>query len=125
MFQVLKLAKYNKNYGNIFRRIIWSVIYLFSKIKNPLKIINKINKLASTYFFDNSDFVGNMFCGQGKKERMHKKAFELSEHEFEGRKLKILTGYDEYLTNLYGDYMKYPPKEQQVLKHDCLAYKID
>ena len=41
---------------------------------------------------------------------------------FEGGTVKMLNTYDEYLTSLYGEYMKLPPIEKQVTHHDFLAY---
>lgn len=123
-FALLTLGKYNKKYGSFLRRLLWFFLDLFSKIYTPAKIMRKIEELSSTYSFDESKFVGNMYCGQGKKERIHRTSFELTEHTFEGRQYKIMVGYDEYLTNLYGNYMQLPPKEQQILKHDFVAYKI-
>lgn len=37
---------------------------------------------------------------------------------FEGREFMAVNGIDAYLRSEYGDYMKLPPKEQQVPKHD-------
>ena len=37
---------------------------------------------------------------------------------FEGREFMAVNGIDAYLSSEYGDYMKLPPKEQQVPKHD-------
>lgn len=37
--------------------------------------------------------------------------------EFEGKKFPIPILYDEYLTTLYGDYMKMPDKDKQQPKH--------
>lgn len=37
---------------------------------------------------------------------------------FEGREFMAVKGIDAYLRSEYGDYMKLPPKEQQVPKHD-------
>lgn len=34
--------------------------------------------------------------------------------EFEGRPLPIMEGWDAYLKQMYGDYMQFPPKEEQV-----------
>lgn len=42
--------------------------------------------------------------------------------EFEGRKYKIPAGYDEWLTKLYGEYMKLPPKKQQITHHHFEAF---
>lgn len=40
---------------------------------------------------------------------------------FEGHKMPCMSGYDEYLRMVFGDYMQLPPKEQQVPHHD-IAY---
>lgn len=42
--------------------------------------------------------------------------------QFEGRDFWAPVGWEQYLTNLYGDYMKLPPKEKQVSHHDFRAY---
>ncbi len=49
-------------------------------------------------------------CGYGIPARLMK---SLTLLEFEGRKFPAVKNYDEYLSMLYGDYMKLPPKEKQ------------
>lgn len=122
IYDCLKISLYNKNYGVFLRKILWNFIYAISKIVSPIYILRKLEGNADFCNFDKADFIGNATCGYGVKERFHRTSFELTEHDFEGRKYMILCGYDEYLTNLYGDYMKLPPKEQQVLRHNFLAY---
>lgn len=41
--------------------------------------------------------------------------------DFENTSLKIMAGYDPYLKQFYGDYMKLPPKEMQKPVHGNLA----
>ncbi len=41
--------------------------------------------------------------------------------QFEDFKAKLPIGVHEYLTHVYGDYMKLPPKEKQV-SHHCHYY---
>lgn len=41
---------------------------------------------------------------------------------FEGKQYPIPVGYDEWLTNFYGDYMKLPPVEKRVSHHKFIAY---
>ena len=41
---------------------------------------------------------------------------------FEGRKFKALSEYDNHLRQYYGDYMQLPPKEQQMTHHKYKAY---
>ena len=45
--------------------------------------------------------------------------------EFEGKMYKAPVGYDEWLTDFYGDYMQLPPKDKQVSHHLYEAYLID
>lgn len=37
--------------------------------------------------------------------------------EFEGRLVPLPSGYDEWLRNLYGDYMRFPPEEERHSTH--------
>lgn len=41
---------------------------------------------------------------------------------FEGAQFPAMSGWHEYLSNLYGDYMQLPPKEKQVPHHDFRAW---
>lgn len=42
--------------------------------------------------------------------------------EFEGKKYPAPVGYDEWLTQFYGDYMQLPPVEKRVFHHSFKAY---
>lgn len=41
---------------------------------------------------------------------------------FEGHTVKIMKGYDDYLTCIYGDYMQLPPEDKRVTHHCFSAY---
>ena len=43
--------------------------------------------------------------------------------EFEGKLYKAMSGYDEYLTNTFGNYMQLPPENQRV-HHHFKAYML-
>lgn len=45
--------------------------------------------------------------------------------QFEGFEMPIPTKVDEFLTDRYGDYMKLPPKELQVIHHDYVFADFD
>ena len=47
---------------------------------------------------------------------------EVIDATFEGHTIKIMKGYDDYLTTVYGDYMKLPPIEKRVTHHAFEAY---
>lgn len=53
---------------------------------------------------------------------LEKELFPLVEVEFEGKEYPAFKNYDSFLTSVYGDYMKLPPREQRV-NHSIL--KID
>lgn len=92
----------------------------------PLKIVGlKINKIVQKYNYDDCDYVGIAAWTDGIQDRFEKKllnGFILS--EFEDEKFKIPVGYNEYLTHVYGDYMKLPPVEKRVT-HSIKAKKIE
>ena len=45
--------------------------------------------------------------------------------EFEGKKYPAPVGYDEWLRNIYGDYMQLPPVEKRVGHHEFEAYQLE
>ena len=46
------------------------------------------------------------------------------EMPFEDTRFYAPAGWDELLTQLYGDYMKLPPKEKQIPEHSDMEIKI-
>lgn len=81
-------------------------------IKNNVAYIDRI---ARTYSVDETPFIGGVAMGYGPQEKMPKDEYLRSvDVEFEGMTVKAPGCWDYYLTSLYGDYMKLPPKQQQV-----------
>lgn len=94
---------------------------------SPQFWIKLINNWLKNTSYKKSDVAG-FFAGgyYGKKEVMRKKVFSKKVPvEFEGHKMWAPVGYDEYLRNLYGDYMQLPPVEKRQSHHDFEAYWID
>lgn len=58
----------------------------------------------------------------GKKRFLAADFDEVVDSMFEGRTFKIMKGYDDYLTNAYGDYMTPPPPEKRISTHETNAY---
>ena len=48
----------------------------------------------------------------------------MKETEFEDTKLFIPTGWEHYLTQVYGDYMKLPSEEKRIPEHSDMEIKI-
>lgn len=65
--------------------------------------------------YETAEYVGIISGMYGLKERWSKKdMLPQADFNFEGLQVPGFANYDIYLTNLYGDYMKLPPKEKQV-----------
>lgn len=67
-------------------------------------------QMLCRYDFDEAPFVGLLLEGCFDREIIHAEAVkETIDVEFEGEYFKAFSGYDEYLTASYGDYMTPPP----------------
>ena len=81
----------------------------------PIKrISNKIDKISKKFDYEKCEFVGGTMWGYGAQERLKKTDVEKKvKVEFEGMYLDTFSCWNEYLTNLYGDYMKLPPVDKR------------
>lgn len=87
----------------------------------------KIESIALSYTYDEVNYVGSIAWGlYGIKERVKKTIFELpyTDVSFEGHSFKAFGDWNEYLTRLYGDYMKLPPLDERV-NHDMVVYDTE
>lgn len=99
------------------------ILSRFFKAKTLLVSINKENRKVN---FDEAKYCGCVGGCYRVKEILPQNVFNTySDFWFEERLLKGLSQYDEYLSSLYGDYMKLPPKEKQVSHHTFEAFVID
>lgn len=86
----------------------------------------KIEKLMQKYPWDSSEYVGNFTSAYGKREMLHRSGFDTyTTLEFEGKEYMVFGGYEEYLTNIYRDYMELPPVRKRVGHHPNTAYWVD
>ena len=86
----------------------------------------KITTLAKTYDYDTSEYVGSFIDEVGDKRIYSKELYKgKCELDFEGIKFSVPSGYKTILEMFYGDYMKLPPKEKQVLTHGYDAYIVE
>lgn len=84
-------------------------------------ILNKIYAIRTKYSYEQCDDVDHM---DEIDTRIPKRCLEgnVTYHVFENRKFRIPNDYDTCLRKNYGDYMKLPPKEEQV-GHPQIAYR--
>ena len=89
------------------------------KITSLTRIHNQIEKEMTKFTVNESELIANYLGAWGSKEIMPKEIMGTPVlYQFEDTQLYGPQKIDEYLTHLYGDFMKLPPKEKQVFKHD-------
>lgn len=82
-----------------------------------------LKKIAMRHSVENSPYIGILVWGYGLREIIPRKAFDgMDWVEFEGRKLPAMSGWDLYLSTVYGDYMTPPPPEKRKSTHDFEAW---
>ncbi len=119
----VKKAKLGKG-----RSILKNIFILFSKmVLLPLtvkQILYNIDDLCRLGDYRQSSYVGYIpSLNKDDRDIIDKDIIsELVLAEFEGREYRIPVGYDQYLKQLYGDYMKYPPIEDRVSTHTFKAW---
>ena len=60
------------------------------------------------------------------RQRFPRKWFENPVYlDFEGHPMPCPADYDRWLTVSYGNYMEFPPEEEQVARHDIVFMDLD
>ena len=87
------------------------------------KLLNRVDSISKEYDFETAQYIGVPSAGYGSKEVFHKGIVEKALRvEFEEYRFNIPVGYDEYLTSIYGDYMKLPDENNRVTRHNFKAF---
>lgn len=121
------VAVYFMYLGSFWRKLSWRTLYLDLPL-NLVSILffwvnvghwtNKmIDRFAKKIPYEKAMLVGNLFGINMKKEAMAKEIFgKGTPATFEGIKVNVPEKYEQYLTNLYGDW-KNPPKIRKQKGH--------
>ena len=110
------------NSPNKIKNIIKFPYWLVMRNFNLNKKIAKLDKIAQKYSYNDNDIVG---CAVWElKEFLEKTNFDSNvEVEFNGALFNAPIGYDNLLTQIYGDYMQLPPENERIAHHFYRAYK--
>ena len=92
------------------------------RLIGPYRLARQMDRLCRLYSYDKSKYVGCVSGMYGKKEKwLKEEMLPQTELSFEDREFSSFKNYHTYLTNLYGDYMKLPPKDKQI-PHGGMAF---
>jgi len=95
-------------------------------ILNTEKVIERFDKACKKTSYENSEYVGVLMGSYGMRDVIPKKWLENPAlYDFESIRIYGVKNYDEYLTYIYGDWRKLPPKEKQVSLHDFEYLDLD
>jgi len=98
------------------------VLSIFRFLIPGKRMITSLHQKAQKHAFSSSPQAGIAIWGYGIKEVCPRETFTKSiEVQFEGHSFKAPKDYDVYLSNVYGDYMKLPPKEKRISHHHFKA----
>lgn len=102
-----------KTVKNPIKRCVKAVWYLPIYLRGPVYYAQKLNELAQTYDFDESEYIAAYVAGYGRKERMPRYYFTDGECSlwFEGIRCSVPPHYDLVLKHMYGNYLQLPPTD--------------
>lgn len=111
---------------SIVRRILKFPVFLYSKIRGKNGFQKKLKKLERLIDYDKSNYVGCVvWLSGGMKDIFPRNWFDkYCMKQFDKYQFRIPQEYDKILTHIYGDYMKLPPKEQQIGHHNYSVYEL-
>ena len=122
--KILIKSGYNFNKHGI-KKILYDLLNVFT-FSSKKKLIKRYRRNQIRYK-ENQSLNYVSLCGLYgyEKETLPRKWFdEYIFLEFENIKLMALKNYDEILVHYFGDYMKLPPKEQQINKHTVIELDL-
>lgn len=127
IFVLFNTQRLPNNKGKFFRNAAWLAYKLVPSPKTRYKIWKKAERKISQYSWENAKYVCEL---RGSIRFMFKKYpkqwFDSVVYfDFNGHKVPLMKGYDQYLTGIFGNYKKRPPKSAQVAKHDLAFSDMD
>lgn len=95
-------------------------------LNRPNDLFSKCDDYLLQYPYEDSEYVAYFGTFRGAKVISSKKCFSSYIYmPFEDFQVRVPVGYDEYLRNAYGDYMKFPPENKRVLNHSHYFFDFE
>ena len=110
--------------GKPLRKIIVAIAKVILSVFPKHFFVAQIIKISKKYSNVATERIGDFTCDT-KIASKKSTVSSFIKAEFEGKMYNIPSGYDEWLRNMYGDYMQLPPVEKRVSHHVYMAYVND
>ncbi len=95
----------------------------FIRLVGAKRYLDQNEKLCRMYDYDDSEYVAVIAGRAGMGEIMKKADMDPAIlTPFEDKEFYLMKNYHQYLTGLYGDYMKLPPESERVSRHEINVY---
>ncbi len=108
----------------LFARLAKRILVPMLRGIDTKRICERMQAICARSPFGSSATVGGIIWGYGTCERMPRRFLDAVPVMFEGHIFPAPACFDQYLHQLYGDYMQLPPEEKR-RGHGMLAYMED
>ena len=101
--------------ASLLRTLVKTPPVLFMRLYGYRRVIRRMDQKAKALDYDSCRYVGAVTYGiYGIGERcLRSEVTDFAEVSFEGKRYAAPGCYDRYLTQIFGDYRKLPPEDQQ------------
>lgn len=103
------------------------ILSVFRGKKLRYRIWHRAKKKMTKYRIEDSEFITELCSGPYYMKKRYRSEWFVSAvwKKFEDTRMPVPVGYEGYLKEAFGDYMKLPPKEQQVPHHNSLFLDLN
>lgn len=127
IFALFNVQRLPDNKGSLFRFLACILYKIFPSKEIRYHIWKSAEKHMSKYKWEEcqevTELIGSL---KGMKIRHPKSDFDnVVYKEFEGYQIPVMAGYERYLSLIWGNYMKLPPVEKRVAKHDAVIIDME
>lgn len=111
----------NRSVANRIIKVILKPFVMLLPIKYYSK---KINKMATKFSYNDSEYVGVVVWGYGERLKKEEVFSDTIKVKFENEEFNAPVGYDAYLKQSYGDYMIIPDDKNREAHHVLAMRKL-
>ena len=119
-YSLFLIGEAPKNNGKSIELIGRTLLALVPSKKLRWKIAKNCERKMTKYDLDKCEYATELCSGPYymRKKYLAKDFLEIEYMDFEGYKMPVPKGYDDYLSKAFGDYMSLPPEEERICHHE-------